>query len=392
MTEAIRQQAETQRQEAEHAYQHSEYPRYGRATHLEHASALDALADTLGDIGEEPPASTGNRHADRKAWRVYWLKRKAAQKHVEAAALRAQSHDMGSSRPLGQPLQGSPARRRAQRNAIERERRVDDRAHEAHNEAEELERRAQAAASNRAVYADDPEAIDKLQAQLRTLEAKRTEMQKSRKKKTLPLLNYRLTPGETLEVPNQYHAGETYQLKQIEMTKAELKKVYHEYQGTRVPVGGAHRVRVVMGHVCGIDASLGSRRAVYLTDSKAHPRPTDEKPPENIDGAPSWAISNIAANISRIKKRIAEIEAVDEREERPARRIGDVEVVDNLDYQKVELHFPGKPDEATRTLIKSMGFRWVRTAGCWSRGINGQTEYNLTRLAEHLGAEIKNAG
>ena len=379
----LRTQAEHQLEEAERQHRTSEYPLHGRSTHQGHAAALDHLADTLDEIGEEPPAIVpGNHRATRQGRRVYWLRRKAAEKAVESAAARARSHDMGSTRPLGQPLVGSPARMRTQRNAIDRQNQVSDKAWELHKESEELKRRASAAASNRSIYRDDPEAIPKLRRKLASLESQRDGLKPQRKAPSI--LNYR---QEAFEFRKRYDDG-TETIQQVAMTKAEYKRKRAECKGTRIPSGSGHRVRFLseLGGGCRLTQAV-----VFLTDSKVHPKPepgSEEAPEVRVH---RYAMTNLGAKIRSVKERIAQLEAQEEREERPPRRIGDVEVLDNMEFQKVELHFPGKPDEATRSKLKSWGFRWVRTAGCWSRSISGETEWRLELLAAHLGRPLVDA-
>ena len=45
----------------------------------------------------------------------------------------------------------------------------------------------------------------------------------------------------------------------------------------------------------------------------------------------------------------------------------------------VRITFPGKPDERVRSLLKSHGFRWSPSAGCWWRN-------RVTGAADVLGA------
>lgn len=382
----LRKSAESSRADAERHYNTSEYPRYGRAVHNDLATAIDALADWLDENGTEPTTGS-NRYESRKIARVYWLKRKALEKKVESARLAAESHDMGSRRPLGQPLVGSPARRRAQRNAIERERRKDQKAYNTHNEAVELERRARAAENNTAISSADPEAINKLKDKLKSLESTLAGY-KARKPKTPPLLNYRKPEGFKIE--NRYHAGQFDHYDQIEMTKAEWKRKAKDFKSTRVVDG--HRIRTAMHNEGGRNGLTLS--AVFLTDSKEHAEPAEpaeldtDTTTTTTERVPVYRINNLNAEIRRVKSRIAELESRATYTARDERTIGDVRVVDNLEYHKVELHFPSKPDEETRRLIKRYGFRWVRSVGCWSRSIGSRTEDGLEALARHLGVDI----
>src|SRR5690606_22893416 len=141
------------------------------------------------------------------------------------------------------------------------------------------------------------------------------------------------------------------------------------------------------------NAAIRKRDAVALADLMANTSSDRLRGMiERRETIPAYALSNNSANIRRLRERLAKVEALQTMTERPERRIGDVVVRDNLEFQKVELHFPGKPDESLRRDLKRWGFRWVRSAGCWSRGIGSVTEARLEMLAERLGQEITSAG
>ena len=90
-------------------------------------------------------------------------------------------------------------------------------------------------------------------------------------------------------------------------------------------------------------------------------------------GFPSYVLSNLGGNIRRIKERIKVLEAT-AGDETTEETIGDVRIVDNVEENRLQLFFPGKPDEEMRRKLKSFGFRWARSEGCWQafRG-NGAT-------------------
>lgn len=75
--------------------------------------------------------------------------------------------------------------------------------------------------------------------------------------------------------------------------------------------------------------------------------------------------SNSAANVRRLEKRIAEIEARAIAPVPAPEQIGEVRIeqADN----RVRIVFPGKPDEAVRERLKRAGFRWAPSAGAWQR-------------------------
>jgi protein-L-isoaspartate O-methyltransferase len=92
-----------------------------------------------------------------------------------------------------------------------------------------------------------------------------------------PLLNYRAPEGVTIKDKWNGNAPKTYQ--QIEMTKAEYKRVGRDYSCTEFSIDGSHRVRVSMYTA---DYKRCGLAAVFLTNSKVHPKPEPKEPePEN---------------------------------------------------------------------------------------------------------------
>ena len=104
----------------------------------------------------------------------------------------------------------------------------------------------------------------------------------------------------------------------------------------------------------------------------------------------SISVQNVGANVRRVAERIEAVEKAQTTPARPERRIADCIVRDNPDYDAVELHFRSKPPANVIALLKTHGFRWVRTAGCWSRrGRNATTEWKLGLIANAIGAAIE---
>lgn len=112
-------------------------------------------------------------------------------------------------------------------------------------------------------------------------------------------------------------------------------------------------------------------------------------------GFPSYSLSNNNANIRRIQDRIKQLEQRDEvravMEEKhdtpnPERQYGDITYRDNFELNRVQLIFPDKPDDATRSLLKSNGFRWSPSEEAWQRQLTGNGQYAarqvLAKIAE----------
>lgn len=57
------------------------------------------------------------------------------------------------------------------------------------------------------------------------------------------------------------------------------------------------------------------------------------------------------------------------------------QVIRNKEEMRLQLLFDGKPDEATRRMLKSNGFRWAPSCTAWQRMLNDNAEYALRRIA-----------
>lgn len=105
--------------------------------------------------------------------------------------------------------------------------------------------------------------------------------------------------------------------------------------------------------------------------------------------AAPWTLQNNNANMKRIKDRIASIEKekakMESGEKTSYPDVNGVEVEENANEMRIQLRFPGKPDEATRTLLKSNGFRWAPSQSAWQRQLTG----NGKRAARSVLDELK---
>ncbi|RYD01506.1 hypothetical protein N752_29845 [Desulforamulus aquiferis] len=72
-----------------------------------------------------------------------------------------------------------------------------------------------------------------------------------------------------------------------------------------------------------------------------------------------WTLSNNNANIKRVRKRISELEKRNEATLPEGWSFEGGRVVMNIEENRVQIIFDGKPNEAMRTELKSRGFRWA---------------------------------
>ena len=88
----------------------------------------------------------------------------------------------------------------------------------------------------------------------------------------------------------------------------------------------------------------------------------------------SWELTNIGANIRRLKLRresLAKMKASDKTE----RIVNGVKVIENPDIARIQLIFDGKPSEDIREALKYNGFRWAPSEGAWQRNLNANGKY-----------------
>jgi hypothetical protein len=51
---------------------------------------------------------------------------------------------------------------------------------------------------------------------------------------------------------------------------------------------------------------------------------------------------------------------------------------------RLQLFFDGKPDENTRSILKSNGFKWAPSQGAWQRQLNSNAKYALEKVEKAL--------
>jgi len=86
-------------------------------------------------------------------------------------------------------------------------------------------------------------------------------------------------------------------------------------------------------------------------------------------GFPSYSLTNNNARIKTAKERILKAIKLKSTETKEY-TIGEVNVVENSEDNRLQLFFDGKPDEETRAKLKHNGFRWAPSNSCWQSYLN----------------------
>ncbi len=97
-----------------------------------------------------------------------------------------------------------------------------------------------------------------------------------------------------------------------------------------------------------------------------------------------YSLSNLGANIRRIKERIEELQAKTEEPPRAALEGRGYRLEEDQDDNRIRFVFDAKPEQSVRELLKREGFRWSPTVGAWQRQNNAAGRAAADRVCVHL--------
>lgn len=261
-------------------------------------------------------------YQERREERLERLETRAAQTRAASGAAWQKSHDLVKDIPFGQPILVGHYSANSHRRTLDRSRKLADKAVDLGKKAERQEERAAGARDNKAISGDDPEAVQKIKAKLEAL------------------------------------------------TKAqEHDKAANSY----------YRKHKTMKGFPGLPDADADRIDAELAQQDASPYSSGKHPP-----VPSWVLSNRNAEITRLKKRLAQLQAVDNMDHTEIDFDGG-QIVTSEDINRVQILFDEKPDEETRHKLKSYGFRWSPREGAWQAQ---RTPRNLRYACHVLGVEL----
>ncbi len=97
----------------------------------------------------------------------------------------------------------------------------------------------------------------------------------------------------------------------------------------------------------------------------------------------TWELTNIGATIRETKKRIERLEKLDNIDFKEI-NLENGKVIHNKEINRIQFLFDNIPDEETRKILKSHGFRWSRYEKAWQREFN----FNCIRATKIIVKEI----
>ncbi len=259
-------------------------------------------------------------YEDRQERRRERLEDRAEKKHAEAKSRWAES-DRLSHAMNGQPVLIGHHSEKRHRRDIDRMWGNLHKGCEAHNKAEDLERRA-ASVGSAGISSDDPEAVGKLQAKLESLTSGRDRMK---------AINAAWRKAGKPRPDN-----------------AEAWGRIAETLGFNVD-----NVRLDM-------ARDFMHRAPF-----------------------TYAITNIGSEIRRLEQRIKDLERAETMPARETIEGEGWRIWEDKDENRLFISHDAKPSAEVRTALKRHGFRWSRYATAWSRLLNESAWANAKYLAEN---------
>lgn len=276
----------------------------------------------------------------------YEAKQEARRERLKAAADRATARSNEAYRradlreevsgiPLGQPIIIGSASEGKHRAAIRRAENAMRRSIAEGKRADEL--RAKAAGVGKAgISSDDPEAVEKLREKIASAEAAQERMKQLNK-----IVKAALKAGVTAD-----------------STAKELAPWIERGAEGATPGWGE-----------------GAMRKLLTPDFCGR------------YGFPSYSLTNNNANIRRIKQRLEQLERTRNRESKNYEFDG-LRVAENIEDNRVQFLFDGKPAAEVRAILKQQGFRWAPSVGAWQRqltpaGVRGGRE--AIRLLKLMG-------
>lgn len=101
-------------------------------------------------------------------------------------------------------------------------------------------------------------------------------------------------------------------------------------------------------------------------------------------GFQHFKLSNNNAEMNRIRKRIAFLEKLSMVTSHEITLNG-VRIFMNVEANRLQVFFPGKPEESIRHQLKQHGFRWSPREGAWQRQISNTASYYAKEIAKQVG-------
>lgn len=103
----------------------------------------------------------------------------------------------------------------------------------------------------------------------------------------------------------------------------------------------------------------------------------------NYLGFAPYLITNNGANIRRLKERLKSV-VVSSQQETKTSEINGIKIVENVEDNRLQMFFDGKPPANIRDMLKQNGFRWAPSVGAWQRHLTNSARYYAVDIAKKM--------
>jgi len=101
-------------------------------------------------------------------------------------------------------------------------------------------------------------------------------------------------------------------------------------------------------------------------------------------GFAPYQLTNNNANIRRMKERLAVLTKKAAAETKEETREDGITVTENVDADRIQIFFPGKPSPEVIRKLKQAAFKWSPSNGCWQRQLTENAKYATKMLLSSL--------
>ena len=84
-----------------------------------------------------------------------------------------------------------------------------------------------------------------------------------------------------------------------------------------------------------------------------------------------------------MKQRLVDLERKSETETTEIEHDG-FTVIENVEENRIQILFPGKPSNEIRQVLKRHGFRWAPSQGAWQRHLNNAGKWAAENVIEKI--------
>ncbi|MCD9015215.1 DUF3560 domain-containing protein [Parachryseolinea silvisoli] len=103
-------------------------------------------------------------------------------------------------------------------------------------------------------------------------------------------------------------------------------------------------------------------------------------------GFPTYKLTNNNANMTTVRKRIKALEATASLEAKE-QWFGDIRIFTNTAENRLQIFFPGKPEEDVRKRLKRHGFVWSPSQQAWQRKLSSNAFFSARLLLDAIKKE-----